>query len=76
MTSEVGLGGHKSCIRSANISCGSVVGDYPTPNRQGVDVLARVNRSILHGQMNVDTHFIHHINKGLGLGSREASGHL
>jgi len=31
--SEAGLGGHKSCIKCASTSCGSVVEGYSKPNR-------------------------------------------
>ena len=32
------LGGHKSCTKSVDTSCGSVVGGYSIPNRQGTEV--------------------------------------
>lgn len=51
--SETGLGGHKSCITSADTFGGSVVGHYPTPDRQDTNVRPGVSRCSLFGDERV-----------------------
>ena len=76
VTAEAGLGDRKSCTQRANTSCESVARGYPTPNRQSAEVGVGVNLLILWRRESAETCLVFHINKSLGIVSREVSGHL
>ena len=45
--SEAELGGHRSCINSADILCGYLIRGHPTPDRQIAGVWVKINEFVL-----------------------------
>lgn len=61
---EVGLGGHKPCMKRANTSCGSLLGDRLRLASGQWRTESQLGNSELFFE---DTYFVYHINKRLSV---------
>jgi hypothetical protein len=72
---EGGPRDHKYRIKSTGTSCGFVVRGYPTPNRQGVEVLVGVNQPVPQRPKSASIYLAYRIDSVLGIVPEEISSH-
>jgi hypothetical protein len=73
---EARLDGRKFCIKSPGTSCGAVIPGYSTPGRQGVKVLAGVNRPVPQRSESASIYLVYHVDEILSIVPREHLDHL
>jgi hypothetical protein len=70
VSSEAGLGGHRSYMWHADTSCVYAIRGYPTPGRQYEEAFAGINQPALR-RGDAGTHLVYQVDKGPGIISRE-----
>ena len=67
VSSEVWYGGHKSCVRNADISCGYVAGVYLTPDRHSEGIWVGINLPVNLRSKSAEAHLVYCVNKRLSI---------